>query len=72
MSSRSHSDRVIHVHFCETVDRLISDYLRQFRIEGLENPWKAFTASWRRQILPRIFGLPAIYLSDYFRFLLVI
>ena len=64
-------ERHFELHLCDSVEELIANYLHKFTIEGLQKPWKAFSASWRKHLLPRMFGIPAAYLTDDFRFLLV-
>ena len=66
------TERQFELHLCDSVEELVSNYLHRFTVEGLHKPWKAFTASWRKSLLPRLFGIPAVYLTDEFRYVLVV
>lgn len=45
-----------HMEFCDNIIQLLQAYFRDFSVERLEKPWKAFTASWSRNIIARNLG----------------
>lgn len=44
------------MEFCDNILQLLQGYFRDFSVERLEKPWKAFTASWSRNIIARNLG----------------
>ncbi len=44
------------MEFCDNIIQLLQGYFRDFSVERLEKPWKAFTASWSRSIIARNLG----------------
>lgn len=46
-----------HMEFCDNVIQLLQAYFRDFSVERLEKPWKAFTASWSKSIIARNLGM---------------
>lgn len=64
-------DKPVRLHLCDGLEELMASFMTGFTVDGLHKPWRAFTASWKKHILPKIFGLPTTYLTDDFTFLLV-
>ena len=44
------------MEFCDNIVQLLQAYFRDFSVERLEKPWKAFTASWSKAIIARNLG----------------
>ena len=65
-------ERQIRLHLCDSVEDLTVRFLHGIKVQGLEKPWKAFTASWKKQFIPKIFGIPATFLNDDYTFVLVL
>lgn len=49
------------MEFCDNIIQLLQAYFRDFSVERLEKPWKAFTASWSKSIIARNLGTFVIY-----------
>ena len=64
-------ERSVRLHLCPNIEALMTRFLHGFTVDGLQKPWWAFTASWKKHVLPRIYGIPANYLSDDYIYLLV-
>ena len=64
-------ERSVRLHLCPNTESLTTRLLQGFTVDGLQKPWWAFTASWKKHILPRVYGVPANYLTDDYVFLLV-
>lgn len=52
-----------HMEFCDNIIQLLQAYFRDFSVERLEKPWKAFTASWSRNIIARNLGINPTYVN---------
>ncbi|EFX87956.1 hypothetical protein DAPPUDRAFT_311415 [Daphnia pulex] len=64
-------DRSVRLHLCRDTEALMIRFLSGFTVDGLSKPWWAFAAAWKKHVLPRIYGVPATYLSDDYIYLLV-
>lgn len=53
-----------HMEFCDNVIQLLQAYFRDFSVERLEKPWKAFTASWSKNIVARNLGISSSYVNN--------
>lgn len=55
-----------HMEFCDNTQQLLQAYFRDFRIERLDHPWHAFTASWSPNIIARNLGIePNFAVGDH-------
>lgn len=59
------------MEFCDDVAQLLEAYFREFRIEHMKEPWKAFAASWSNEAIAKNFGLNITYISDDYCYVLV-
>lgn len=64
-------ERSVRLHLCPSMEALMTRLLFGFTVDGLQKPWWAFTASWKKHVFPRIYGVPGNYLTDDYAFLLV-
>ena len=69
--SRWRPERQIELIECDGIESLVANYFKEFTIDGLEKPWRAWAASWKKSYMSRIFGVPAYYLYGNYHFLLV-
>lgn len=53
-----------HMEFCDNVRQLFHAYFRDFKIEKLEKPWKAFTGSWSAAAAARELGINASFINS--------
>ncbi|XP_059484277.1 torso-like protein [Neocloeon triangulifer] len=52
-----------HMEFCDNVRQLFHAYFRDFNIEKLDKPWKAFTGSWSSAAAARELGINASFVT---------
>ncbi|KAK9497512.1 hypothetical protein O3M35_004217 [Rhynocoris fuscipes] len=52
-----------HMEFCDDVSQLLQAYFRQFQIDRLDKPWRAFTASWTELTIAKNLGLNVSYVN---------
>lgn len=45
-----------HMEFCDNKKQLFQAYFRDFQIEHLDNPYKAFTDGWHAEITAKKLG----------------
>ncbi|XP_063226871.1 torso-like protein isoform X2 [Bacillus rossius redtenbacheri] len=60
-----------HMEFCDNLRQLKQAYFRDFHMELLEQPWRAFTASWGRQTLARHLGINVSYAAGQFSYVML-
>ncbi|KAK7864385.1 hypothetical protein R5R35_010980 [Gryllus longicercus] len=60
-----------HMEFCDNVRQLLQAYFRDFSLEKLDRPWRAFSGSWSRAAIARHLGINATYLTGGYSFVLV-
>ncbi|XP_014250379.1 torso-like protein isoform X2 [Cimex lectularius] len=53
-----------YMEFCDDVQQLLQAYFREFSIERLDEPWRAFTGSWSDVTLARNLGLNVSYVGS--------
>lgn len=56
-------DGDFHMEFCDNVRQLFHAYFRDFNIEKLAKPWRAFTGSWSSAAAARELGINASFVS---------
>ncbi|KAF4532539.1 hypothetical protein B566_EDAN010831 [Ephemera danica] len=56
-------DGDFHMEFCDNARQLFHAYFRDFSIEKLSKPWRAFTGSWSAAAAARELGINASYVS---------
>lgn len=55
-----------HMEFCDNKQQLFQAYFREFQIEELSSPWKAFTDGWHSEITAKKLGINSSYIvGDY-------
>lgn len=55
-----------HMEFCDNKQQLFQAYFREFQIEGMNSPWKAFTDGWHAEITAKKLGINSSYIvGDY-------
>lgn len=64
-----HAD--FHLEFCENLQQLFQAYFRDFHIEGMDEPWRAFTTSWTDIMIARNFGIDVNYITTPRSYILV-
>lgn len=52
------------ITLCDNIDRLLQAYFSDFHFEGMDNPWKVFTASWSRESIAKYMGIDSSYMDD--------
>ncbi|CAL8109946.1 unnamed protein product [Orchesella dallaii] len=62
---------LFHIDLCEDPGELLEAYFKNFSIEGLDTPWKAFGGGWRLKTVARYFGIDAKYINGDYRYVLV-
>ncbi|XP_071452930.1 torso-like protein [Hetaerina americana] len=64
-------DGDFHMEFCDDVRQLMQAYFRDFSIERLSEPWRAFAGSWGRAAIARHLGLNATFVGGQHCYVLV-
>lgn len=56
-----------HMEFCDNKRQLFQAYFRDFQIERLDSPWRAYTEGWHTEIAAKKLGIQSKYLErdDY-------
>lgn len=52
-----------HMEFCDNLKQLMQAYFRDFSVERLERPWRAFSGGWSRASLARHLGIASTFAS---------
>lgn len=60
-----------HMEFCDNVRQLQQAYFRDFTIENIERPWRAFTSSWTPNVMAKHLGINSSYIYSDHCFVLV-
>nr|ATU82910.1 secreted MAC/Perforin/Torso-like protein [Pristhesancus plagipennis] len=60
-----------HMEFCDDVTQLLQAYFREFKIDRLDKPWRAFTASWTEVTIAKNLGLNVTYVNGDHCYVLV-
>lgn len=54
------------MEFCDNKQQLFQAYFREFQIEEMTSPWKAFTDGWHSEITAKKLGINSSYIvGDY-------
>lgn len=53
-----------HMEFCDNVRQLLHAYFRDFHIEKLDKPWRAFTGSWSSSAAARELGINSSFVNS--------
>ncbi|XP_045778167.1 torso-like protein [Maniola jurtina] len=61
----------LNIQLCETFEDLLAGYFGNFKIEGTEQPWKAFLGDWIYDEIMRTFGIEFDTSSDNCCYVLV-
>lgn len=59
------------MEFCDNRRQLYQAYFRDFTIEKLDRPWKAFTGGWHPEIAARKLGINASFIHGEYYYVLV-
>jgi torso-like protein len=60
-----------HMEFCDNVKQLVQAYFRDFAFERMDNPWKAFSASWSLDTIAKNLGINASFVHKEHCYVLV-
>lgn len=57
-----------HMEFCDNKQQLFQAYFREFQIEEMNSPWKAFTDGWHAEITAKKLGINSSYIVGDYRY----
>ncbi|CRK89098.1 CLUMA_CG002531, isoform A [Clunio marinus] len=60
-----------HMEFCDNKQQLFQAYFREFQIEDMASPWKAFTDGWHAEITAKKLGINSSYIIGDYSYVLV-
>lgn len=60
-----------HMEFCDNKQQLFQAYFREFHIEEMNSPWKAFTDGWHAEITAKKLGINSSYIIGDYSYVLV-
>lgn len=60
-----------HMEFCDNRRQLFQAYFRDFTIERLDRPWRAFTGGWHPEVAARKLGINASFIQGDYCYVLV-
>jgi torso-like protein len=66
-NSKSGFNGDFHMEFCDNKQQLFQAYFREFQIENLSSPWKAFTDGWHAEITAKKLGINSSYITGDYR-----
>ncbi|XP_046394796.1 torso-like protein [Ischnura elegans] len=64
-------DGDFHMEFCDDVRQLMQAYFRDFTIERLQEPWRAYAGSWGRTTVARHLGVNSTFIGGQHCYVLV-
>lgn len=56
------------MEFCDNKQQLFQAYFREFQIEEMNSPWKAFTDGWHAEITAKKLGINSSYIVGDYRY----
>lgn len=59
------------MEFCDNKQQLFQAYFREFKIEQMSSPWKAFTDGWHPEIVSKKLGINSSYIIGDYSYVLV-
>lgn len=59
------------MEFCDNKQQLFQAYFREFRIEQMSSPWKAYTDGWHPEIVSKKLGINSSYIVGDYSYVLV-
>lgn len=59
------------MEFCDDLPQLLQAYFREFTIDRLDKPWRAFTASWSEVTIAKNLGLNVTFVTGDHCYVLV-
>lgn len=60
-----------HMEFCDNKRQLFQAYFRDFHIENLDSPWRAFTDGWHPEIAAKKLGINSSFIYGDYCYVLV-
>ncbi|XP_070503011.1 torso-like protein [Chironomus tepperi] len=60
-----------HMEFCDNKQQLFQAYFREFKIESMASPYKAFQAGWHAEITAKKLGINSSYIIGDYSYVLV-
>lgn len=60
-----------HMEFCDNIRQLLQAYFREFNIEKLNQPWRAFTGSWSKEVIAKHMGINSSFVQNEHYYVLV-
>lgn len=60
-----------HMEFCDNKRQLFQAYFRDFTIERLDRPWKAFTGGWHPDVAAKKLGINSSFIHGDYCYVLV-
>lgn len=57
-------DGDFHLEFCDNLRQLLQAYFRDFTIERLQKPWRAFSGSWTPEFIAKNLGINSSYVQS--------
>lgn len=71
ISKKPPLDGDFHMEFCDNARQLLQAYFRDFAIDRLEKPWRAFTGSWNQEMIARHMGINSSFVHGNHCYVLV-
>lgn len=59
------------MEFCDNKRQLYQAYFRDFTIERLDRPWRAFTGGWHAEVAAKKLGINSSYIKGEYCYVLV-
>lgn len=64
-------DGEFHMEFCDNIRQLLQAYFREFDIEKLDKPWRAFTGSWSKEVIAKHMGINSSFVQNEHYYVLI-
>ncbi|GLV37228.1 torso-like [Carabus blaptoides fortunei] len=71
ISKKPPLDGDFHMEFCDNARQLLQAYFRDFAVDRLEKPWRAFTGSWNQDMIARHMGINSSFVHGNHCYVLV-
>lgn len=60
-----------HMEFCDNKRQLYQAYFRDFSIDRLDKPWKAYTGGWHSDVAAKRLGINSSFINGDYCYVLV-